>query len=122
MAPRVLAVQRPLELDGIDWEVAADGNAAIDLAERELFDTAVVDLSLDVLDGWYVLAALGTWAYRPRLVAVVANPGEAMRAHALGADLCVRAGTTLHARALESVWQRSRMTNCPRPTPNGVSV
>jgi CheY-like chemotaxis protein len=122
MAPRVLVVQRPLEVDGIEWAIARDGNDALDQAEREFFDTVVVDLRLDVLDGWFVLAALGTWSHRPRLVAVVGEGAEAARAHALGADLCVRAGTTLHVRLLDSAWQRSRVNSCPRPTTSGASA
>jgi hypothetical protein len=55
-------------------------------------------------------------------VVIVADSGETARAHALGADLCVRAGTTLHARALESVWQRHPVTSCLRPTTSGASA
>ncbi len=128
MAPRVLVVHKRLDL-GADVEqvVAGDGDAALDLAVREPFDAVVVDLRLDPLDGWYLLAAIGTWpdSYRPRIIATVADRAEILRAVALGADLCVTAGTLLHARALV---RSTKETACPQhpaissrpPTPNGV--
>jgi hypothetical protein len=48
------------------------------------------------------------------LIAIVAGRGDIDRATALGADLCVRAGTTVHARALVS-WTKE--AKCPRSRP-----
>ena len=46
MIPRVLVVQRPLDVDDVELAIAADGNVAVELADREFFDAVVVDLSL----------------------------------------------------------------------------
>jgi hypothetical protein len=87
----------------------------------------MLDLSLPPLDGWYVLAALGhiPLADRPRVVAMVAARPDIERARMLGADLCVAAGTAVHARALSSPnkerpWRRSPASSCPRPTTSGA--
>ena len=48
----------------------------------------LVDLTLEPLDGWYVVAALGTLRDRPLMVVRVAD-AEADRAIALGADAWV---------------------------------
>src|SRR5258708_4586412 len=107
MVPRVLMVRRDveLELDGPDFDevepaIAPDGEAALAMLRREHFDAVLVDLALAPLDGWCVLAAVGSRAVRPRLVAIVADRADITRARILGADLCVAAGTQLHARAL----------------------
>ncbi len=127
MVPRVLVVQQGPEIDEVETVVATDGDAALALAARELFDAVLVDLRLPPLDGWCVLAALGTWpdAYRPRIIATVGDRGEILRARSLGADLCVAAGTNLHARALmrstkERPCPQSRATNFRSPTMNGA--
>jgi CheY-like chemotaxis protein len=126
--PRVLMVEPGVARDFPDVEVAVvtDGAAALALLRRERFDSVVLDLSLEPLDGWYVLAAAGSWPERPRLIAFVAGAAEARRARVLGADLCVAAGTELRARALmrsnkEKPWPRPHRTSSRRPTPSGVS-
>ncbi len=124
MVPRVLMVQRDRRLDGLATEdaepvIAADGEAAIALLRRQPFDTVLVDLDLAPLDGWCLLAAVGSWPDRPRLVAIVADRADTDRVRAdvdrarvLGADLCVAAGTDVNARALE---RSTKETRCPRP-------
>ena len=86
MAPRVLVVQRELEIDGVEQAVVADGEAALALLDREPFDAVVVDTALPVLDGWMLLAAVGSRPERPRLIASVGDPAEVPRARRLGAD------------------------------------
>ena len=49
----------------------------------------LVDLTLPPLDGWCVLAAVGALTERPLLVVRVADPADAGRAIALGADAWV---------------------------------
>ncbi len=120
MATRVLAVQRALDVDDVEWVVAPDGETACAWAEHDVFDTVVVDLSLPVLDGWLVLATLGGVRGRPRLIAIVADRTHVSRAHKLGADLCLLAGTALHARALEPAWRRHHAINFRRPTTTGA--
>lgn len=131
MVPRVLMVQRDLSFDGPDLEdiepaIAPDGETALGVLRRERFDAVLVDLRLEPLDGWCVLAAVGSWSERPRLIAVVGDRGDIERALHLGADLCVMAGTQLHARALK---RSTKEMECPRPPtnyptrmPSGVSV
>ena len=155
MVPRVLMVQRDLYFDGpyfdgpyfggpyfdgpdledVEAAIAGDGESALARLRRERFDAVLLDLRLEPLDGWCVLAAVGSWPERPRLIAVVADPGDVERALALGSDFCVAAGTQLHARALmrsttEMAEEIAKETECPRPrttsypglTTSGVSA
>jgi DNA-binding response OmpR family regulator len=122
MAARVLAVQQRLDVDDVEWAIAPDGETACSWADRDAFDTVVVDLSLPVLDGWLVLATLGAISGRPRLIAVVPDRAQVARAHKLGADLCLLAGTALHARALEPAWQRHPAINFRRPMTTGATA
>ena len=116
MVPRVLAVVRDPQLDGVELTVAPDGDDALARLRRQPFDALVVDLALPPLDGWCLLAAVGGWTERPRLIARVAAPGEVGRATALGADLCVAPGTPVHARALQrSTKEMHKETACPQP-------
>jgi CheY-like chemotaxis protein len=121
VVPRVLVVHdRPDDAGEVEWEVAPDGETALDLLAREPFDAVVCDLGLPPLDGWCVLAAVGPRPERPRLIARVADRSDIERARHLGADLCVLAGTQLNARAFQSTWKQHRKTNSPRPTTSGV--
>lgn len=142
MVPRVLTVEgdvspegadfgRPRfegpQIDAVEAVVAPDGETAVDLLKRERFDAVVIDLALEPLDGWYLLAAVGNWSERPRVVAIVSDWSEIARARSLGADLCVAAGTPIHARALvrstkEIAWPRPLMTDFPTTTKVGVSA
>ena len=143
MAPRVLMVQRGPDLEDAEPVIAGDGEAALALLRRERFDAVIIDLGLAPIDGWCVLATVGNWVERPRLVALVPAGGSAPdhvgRALVLGADLCMPAGTLLDARALthgtaefprrwpskrpeEMECPQPRTTSFPRPTPSGVSA
>ena len=117
MVPRVLVIGDE-SIDGVELVRADHGLDVID----EPYDAVIVDLSLPPLDGWLALATLGARTTRPRLIARIPDRADAARAHALGADLCVLAGTIVHARALQSACQRHHETNSRRPTPSGVSV
>jgi DNA-binding response OmpR family regulator len=127
VVPRVLTVQSGPDLEGAEAVVAADGDAALALLRRERFDAVIVDLGLAPLDSWCVLATVGNWVERPRLVAVVTQPDHVGRALVLGADLCVMAGTPLHARALtrstkERECPQPPTTSFPRPTTVGATA
>src|SRR5437763_16635179 len=116
MVPRVLVVQTAHDLEEVEQVVAPDGEAALGLLQRQWFDAVVLDLALAPLDGWCVLAALGTWDSRPRIIATVADRADIARARSLGADLCVLAGTSLHARALQAACRRHPETTSPAAT------
>ncbi len=140
MVPRVLVVDPAGNFEGPDQgpdqgpdicdlepAFAGDGEMALALLRREHFDSVLVDLRLPPLDSWCVLAAVGSWFERPRLVAIVGDRADIARARVLGADLCVAAGTQLHARALvrstkETTCPRPLMINFPRTTKTGVSA
>lgn len=127
MVPRVLTVQNGPDMEDAETVIAADGDAALGLLRRERFDAVIVDLGLAPLDSWCVLATIGNWVERPRLVAIVTDPDHVGRALVLGADLCVMAGTQLHARALtrstkEMECPRPHSTSSPRPTRAGAST
>ena len=135
MIPRVLMVSS--DLDGpslgdpgaadVERALVPDGETALDRLRREPFDSVLVDLRLEPIDSWCVLAAVGSWAVRPRLVAIVGARTDIGRALILGADLCVAAGTHLHARALSrsttetpgatsgSGREMPKETECPQP-------
>ena len=121
MVPRVLTVQHRPDVEDAEAVVAADGDAALTLLRREPFDAVLVDLRLEPIDSWCVLAAVGSWADRPRLVAVVGARTDIGRALILGADLCVAAGTPLHAQALSCSTAaipaevNVKETQCPAP-------
>ena len=117
MVPRVLVIGDE-SIDGVEVVRAAHSPDVFD----EPFDAVIVDLSLPPLDGWLALAILGARRERPRLIARISDRGDSARATRLGADLCVLAGTTVHARALQPVCQRHHETNSRRPTPSGVSA
>ena len=98
MVSRVLVVQarealahatgRHLAAAGFEPTLAADGDDAVRQLVVDPPAVCVLDLTLAVLDGWYVLAAFGARPHRPQLV-VYCRPGDAARALALGADACV---------------------------------
>jgi DNA-binding response OmpR family regulator len=121
VVPRVLTVQHGPDVEDAEAVVAADGDAALTLLRREPFDAVLVDLRLEPIDSWCVLAAVWGWTDRPRLVAVVGARTDIGRALILGADLCVAAGTPLHARALSRSTAaipaevNGKETQCPRP-------
>jgi CheY-like chemotaxis protein len=122
VVPRVLAVCTAPALDDVELVVAPDGDSAARYVLEEPFDAVYLDLAHPPLDGWVVLATIGAWAERPRLVAQIADRHDVARARLLGADHCVLAGTTMHARALQSAWQPHPATNCRRPTTSGARV
>jgi DNA-binding response OmpR family regulator len=120
VVPRVLTVQHGPDVEDAEAVVAADGDAALTLLRQEPFDAVLLDLRLEPIDSWCVLAAVGSWAERPRLVAIVGARTDIGRALILGADLCVAAGTPLHARALSrsttaTAAKDVKETECPRP-------
>ncbi len=120
MVPRVLTVLNGPDMEDAEAVVAADGDAALGLLRREHFDALIVDLGLAPLDSWCVLATVGNWVERPRLVAIVTDPDHVGRALVLGADLCVMAGTQLHAQALlaatEELPKEMKCPQSPRQT------
>jgi CheY-like chemotaxis protein len=125
VVPRLLAVQQAVDVWDVEQAVVTDGEAALELLDRERFDAVLLDLNLPPIDSWLVLAALGSRPERPRIVVAVGNQNEVERAQALGADVCVVAGTTAPARALTSAWQRHQRTTSARtgrPTPSSVSA
>jgi CheY-like chemotaxis protein len=89
VSPRVLVVQQRPDVDDVEWAVAPDGETAVAQLREEPFDAVLVDLSLHVLDGWYLLATVGGWDQRPRLVATTSSANDRDRARKLGADTCI---------------------------------
>lgn len=115
MGARVLVVQsretmayatcRAFHDAGLETSVALDGDTAVRLAVTDPPDAVVFDLTLAVLDGWFVLSALGARTPRPQLVAF-GRPADVQRATQLGADACVYERDRLVAavvRALDRV-------------------
>jgi DNA-binding response OmpR family regulator len=88
------ATGRHLAAAGFEPTYASDGDDAVRDVVVDPPAVAILDLTLPVLDGWYVLAALGSRTPRPRLV-VYCRAGDAARALALGADACVSDRSTV---------------------------
>ena len=99
MVLRVLVVQSRPEVArvlsaalvdaGLETVVLADGNAVLDAVEACRPRVVVVDLTLPALDGWYVLAAVGSLPAPPLIVVRVTGAQDVARATALGADAWV---------------------------------
>ena len=98
MAARVLIVQsrealahatgRQLQGAGFEPTLALDGDAALRSARIDPPDAVLLDLTLPVLDGWLVLAALAD-AERPVKIVVYGERADEGRALQLGADVFV---------------------------------
>jgi len=84
---RILVVHRALDVDDVEQQIAADGDAALALVEGHTFDAVVLDLSLPPLDGWCVLARLGALPRRPRVIAAASDAADVDRARRLGAEV-----------------------------------
>ena len=78
-------------LTDADWQaiVIADGHAVVTEVHTWAPDVVLLDLTLAPLDGWVVLAAVGALPDRPLVIVRVADPADADRAIALGADAWV---------------------------------
>jgi two-component system KDP operon response regulator KdpE len=76
-----------LRIRGYDVDLAADGEAALDLAARHHPDAVVLDLGLPGIDGVDVIAGLRGWSRVP-IVVLSARDGEPDKVAALdaGAD------------------------------------
>lgn len=95
--PRVLIVEDEpdmlmllrinLEQAGFDASLAADGATAMRRIAAERPDVVLLDLMLPVLDGWAVLADLGTRELAPPVIVCSAkgSPRDLARAYELGA-------------------------------------
>jgi two-component system, cell cycle response regulator DivK len=95
IAPRLLLVEdnpvniqlmcRRLERQGYEVVVAADGETAIALAEEQLLDLVLMDISLPGLDGWQVtqkLRKMDRTATVP-IIALTAHTSAEDRQHCL---------------------------------------
>jgi DNA-binding response OmpR family regulator len=95
--PRVLVVQpretlaratgRHLQAAGFEPTVVLDADTAVRQALADPHAAVVADLTLPVLDGWCVLAALG---HTDQTVIAYGRPDDARRAAALGAAATVQ--------------------------------
>jgi two-component system response regulator CpxR len=78
---------------GYEVTVAMDGQGAVDLALKDPFDVAVIDIGLPKLDGLGVIMVLRNYRKTMRLpmITLSAKTGEAMRAAAIdaGANLAM---------------------------------
>ena len=93
------AVSVTLADAGIEALTVADGFAAADAIAAWDPHVVLVDLTLAPLDGWYVLAFAAGRPGGPLVVARVADPSEAERAIALGADAWVDSDVHVVAEA-----------------------
>ncbi len=69
-------------MDG--WTVGSTEHGDTAVAEADAFDVVVVDVGRAPIDGWFVLANLGSLEVRPQLVVVGSSKTE-LRALRLGA-------------------------------------
>jgi DNA-binding response OmpR family regulator len=85
----LLMLRMNLEAVGFDTSLAADGGTAIRRILAEHPDVVLLDLMLPVLDGWSVLAELGSQGDAPPIVVCSARtaPRDRRRAYDMGADV-----------------------------------
>jgi DNA-binding response OmpR family regulator len=86
--PDVLQILRVnLEAAGFDTMLAADGDTAFRRIDEDHPDAILLDLTLPVMDGWAILAALTSRADAPPVVVCSSRRGDAEvdRARRLGA-------------------------------------
>jgi DNA-binding response OmpR family regulator len=86
--PDVLQILRVnLEAAGFDTMLAADGDTAFRRIDEDHPDAILLDLTLPVMDGWAILAALTSRAGAPPVVVCSSRRGDAEvdRARRLGA-------------------------------------
>jgi two-component system response regulator AdeR len=88
-----------LEDAAVEAVVLFDGHDVMVAIETWSPDVVVVDLTLPVLDGWYVLAEVGGLASPPFIVVRVGDTDDVDRAIALGADAWVDDDVHLGAAA-----------------------
>ena len=83
----LLMLRVNLEMVGFETSLAADGGTATRRAAAERPDVVLLDLMLPVLDGWAVLAELGSAPDAPPVVVCSARamPRDRRRAHEMGA-------------------------------------
>lgn len=83
----LLMLRVNLEMVGFETSLAADGGTAVRRVAAERPDIVLLDLMLPVLDGWSVLAELGSTPGAPPVVVCSARsmPRDRRRAHEMGA-------------------------------------
>ncbi len=83
----LLLLRINLEQAGFDASLAADGATAMRRVASERPDVILLDLMLPVMDGWAVLADLGTREVAPPVIVCSAksSPRDLARAFELGA-------------------------------------
>lgn len=88
----VQAMRAVLESKGFRILTAADGNAALAVAERENPDLIVVDMMMPKKSGFLVVEKIKRQAVAPPMIMITANEGSRHRAYAelLGVDTYLR--------------------------------
>ena len=83
----LLMLRMNLEMVGFDTSLAADGGTAIRRVAAEKPDIVLLDLMLPVLDGWSVLAELGSRRGAPPVVvcSALTTARDRRRAREMGA-------------------------------------
>ncbi|HMP01465.1 MAG TPA: response regulator [Gemmatales bacterium] len=100
----VHAIRAVMENKGYRVLTATDGNAGINVAERENPDLVIVDMMMPKKSGFLVLERLKKGKTPPRIIMITANEGGRHRAYAemLGVDDYIRKPFAMD-RLLESV-------------------
>lgn len=98
------AIRAMLESKGYRVITANDGNAGINVAERERPDMVIVDMMMPKKSGFLVLERLKKNPQPPRIIMITANEGGRHRAYAemLGVDDYIRKPFAMD-KLLESV-------------------
>lgn len=110
------AIRAVLENKGYRVITASDGNAGINVAERENPDMVIVDMMMPKKSGFLVLEKLKKKTQPPRIIMITANEGGRHRAYAemLGVDDYIRKPFAMD-RLLESVKKHCPIDQGPPP-------
>jgi DNA-binding response OmpR family regulator len=83
--PRIAAfLEKGLQKHGYDTAVAIDGEEAIQMVQKDVFDLLLLDLGLPIKDGWTVLKELQQHDQPvPAVIILTARSGDGDRSQSL---------------------------------------
>jgi two-component system, OmpR family, response regulator MprA len=104
--------------------IAADGEAALQILQRESVDVIVLDMLMPLLDGHEVLKRLRAQGAKPRIIAVSARPDLISRSLELGADDSLAKPFTISdlERRIEGLLREGGTRNAKAPGGSALRV
>lgn len=121
----LFAIRAAVESRGYRVITASDGNAGLNIAERERPDLVIVDMMMPKKSGFLVLERLKAKGreWSPKMIMITANEGGRHRAYAemLGVDDYIRKPFSMD-KLLESVKKNVPLDTAPVGPPESESA